>query len=558
MSNRHMPFRPPQIGPGLGMPPSSVWQNLERSAARFGEKTCLVFHDQPISYARVKTEAQWLAGFLQRECGVQRGDRVALYMHNCAQFVIAYYAILRADAMVVPINPMSVTAELERLSVDSGARVVLTAQPLFAQVEPLLDRCFRHVVVACYSDYMAAQSDLPVPAGFRSEPFGGDAAGVTLWREVLAKSIEPAPHLAQADDLCVLPYTSGTTGKPKGCTHRHRNVMHSLMSSASWFGTCADDCILAALPLFHVTGMQASMNLPIALGATFIVLPRWDRSAAATVIQRYRVNRWACVPAMMIDLLAGLEIERYDLTSLKSISGGGASMPEAVARQLKSRLGLEFIEGYGLSETMAPTHLNPEHRSKRQCVGIPIFDTDSRIVDPDDLRELPPGEVGEIVTRGPQVFEGYWNQPQASAECFVEIEGQRFFRTGDLGRTDEEGYFFFVDRLKRMINAGGFKVWPAEVEAELHAHPAIREAVVIASYDARRGEGVKAVVVLRPGSPGAVTADELESWARQRMAAYKVPRAWEFVEALPRSESGKVLWRALQERELAAGRGGER
>jgi fatty-acyl-CoA synthase len=478
-------------------------------------------------------------------------------MHNCAQFVIAYYAILRADAMVVPINPMSVTAELERLSVDSGASVVITAQPLFARVAPLLGRCLRRVVLACYSDYMAAQSDLPVPEGFRSEPLEVEAAGVTPWHEALAKSIEPAPHLAQADDLCVLPYTSGTTGQPKGCIHRHRNVMFSIMASASWFGTCAGDCLLAALPLFHVTGMQASMNLAIAVGATCIVLPRWDRSAAAAVIQRYRVNRWACAPAMMIDLLASPEIERYDLTSLKSVRGGGAPMPEAVARQLKSRLGLEFIEGYGLSETMAPTHLNPEHRPKRQCLGIPIFATDSRIVNPDDLRELPPGEVGEIVTSGPQVFEGYWNQPRASAECFVEIDGRRFFRTGDLGRTDEEGYFFFVDRLKRMINAGGFKVWPAEVESELHGHPAIREAVVIASYDARLGEGVKAVVVLRPGTVGAVTKDELESWAGQRMAAYKVPRAWEFVDALPRSESGKVLWRVLQERELAAGRGGE-
>ena len=231
-------------------------------------------------------------------------------------------------------------------------------------------------------------------------------------------------------------------------------------------------------------------------------------------------------------------------------------MPQAIAQKLKDSCGLTYMEGYGSTETMAPSHINPPDRPKQQCLGIPIFDTDSRVVDPDSLAELPPGETGEIVTHGPGVFDGYWMKPDATREAFVEIDGKRFLRTGDLGRTDEDGYFFMVDRLKRMINAAGFKVWPAEVEALLYAHPAVAEAVVIAQKDERRGETVKAVVVLKPTAREASATDIIE-WARKHMAAYKVPRIVEFVEQVPKSAAGKILWRVLQEREDAARGGGQ-
>jgi fatty-acyl-CoA synthase len=224
-------------------------------------------------------------------------------------------------------------------------------------------------------------------------------------------------------------------------------------------------------------------------------------------------------------------------------------MPKAIAEKLQRLCGLTYIEGYGLSETMAPSHINPPDRPKPQCLGLPIFDTDSRIVDPQTLVELAPGEVGEIVTMGPQVFDGYWHKDDANAECFIHVNGKRFFRTGDLGYVDADGYFFFVDRLKRMINAAGFKVWPAEVEAQLYAHPAIQEVAVIAKPDERRGETVKAVVVLRMEARGTATPEQLTEWARANMAAYKVPRFWAFVEHLPKSASGKILWRVLQEQE---------
>jgi fatty-acyl-CoA synthase len=363
--------------------------------------------------------------------------------------------------------------------------------------------------------------------------------------------MRPGPHLAGPDDLCVMPYTSGTTGRPKGCIHTHATVMSTVAIMAAWSGGHQDVVLLGTLPLFHVTGMQGSMNLPIYHGATTVLMTRWDRDTAAQLIERYRVEAWTNISTMAIDFLANPHLSRYDISSLRRIGGGGAAMPEAVARRLKELTGLDYIEGYGLSETIAPTHINPEHRPKQQCLGIPICNTEARVINPDTLEPLPAGEIGEIVSSGPQIFKGYWKSPHATADCFVDLDGKRFFRTGDLGRVDEDGYFFIVDRLKRMINASGYNVWPAEVEAIMYGHPDVQEACVIGSMDAHRGETVKALVVLKAGSRGRVSPEEIIGWCRSHMAAYKIPRAVEFVDSLPRSATGKVQWRQLQEREAA-------
>src|SRR5438552_2356826 len=295
--------------------------------------------------------------------------------------------------------------------------------------------------------------------------------------------------------------------------------------------------------------MQACMNAPLHTAATSVLLSRWDRDCAALQIARAGVTNWSAITTMLVDFLSNPQLERYDLSSLRVLGGGGAAMPEAVARRLEEVIGLPYVEGYGLSETMAPTHINPPHRPKRQCGGIPIFNTDARVLDPDSLAELGAGEVGEIVVHGPQVFKGYWRQDEATRQAFIEHDGKRFFRTGDLGYYDDEGYFFITDRLKRMINASGFKVWPAEVEAMLYAHPGIQEACVIGAPDGYRGETVKALIVPRPGAMGELRAEDIIEWARARMAAFKVPRVVEFVAELPKTATGKILWRELQEKE---------
>jgi fatty-acyl-CoA synthase len=318
-----------------------------------------------------------------------------------------------------------------------------------------------------------------------------------------------------------------------------------------WFGLTQDAVYLSALPYFHVTGMTGSLNGPLYIGATIVVLPRWNRDAAAAIIERYRVTVWQTISTALIDFLANPDLGGYDLSSLSVLRGGGAAMPEAICRKLKDLTGLDYVEGYGMTETMAATHLNPPRRPKAQCLGVPLFDVDARVIDPDTLRELPDGETGEIVMHGPQVMQGYWNNESATREAFITLDGRRFIRSGDLGRVDADGYFFMADRLKRMINAAGYKVWPAEVEALMYHHPAIEEVCVIAARDPRRGETVKAVVVLEAGHRGTITARQVIDWAHETMAAYKCPRIVEFVDALPKSGTGKVLWRELQRRQDA-------
>jgi fatty-acyl-CoA synthase len=552
MTKQHFKFWPDHAMLHLDSPATNVFYNLEVSARRHPNKPGLVYYDTPITYAELFDEAERIAGYLVQGCGVRKGDRVLLFMQNSPQFVIAYYGVLRANAVVVPLNPMYLTQEFLRSARDAGAGTVIVSQELYSRIEPLIGGPdLEQVIVAAYSDYLKAPTDLPVPDFIAAPRVEVSRPGVTLWRDALASGSSPGPLTAGPHDLAVMPYTSGTTGEAKGCMHTHRSTMHTLVANMHWFAVQPEMTLLAVAPFFHVTGMQGGMNSPIYNGNTVVLLPRWDRVAAAECVQRYRVASWTAVPTMIQDFFMNPSIDRYDLSSIRQLSGGGAAMPAAVAQRLQNR-GITYYEGYGLTETMAATHINPRGRPKRQCLGIPIYDVDSRVVDPVTLAELPAGETGEIVTHGPQVFSGYWNKPEATAQAFLEIDGKRFLRTGDLGRVDEDGYFFMVDRLKRMINASGFKVWPSEVESLMYQNPAVLEACVIGTMDAHRGETVKALVVPRPEWRDRIDEQTLIDWCRQNMAAYKVPRIIALVDALPKSGSGKIQWRELQERENAA------
>ena len=551
MQDRHYKHWPENLAKHLTLPETSLCYNLEVSATRYPNKPFVVFYGSTLSFGEFKRQVDALAGFLQSRCGVGKGDRVLLYMQNSPQFMIGYYAILRADAMVVPVNPMNLSEELGHVIVDSDAATALAGQELYPQIAPHLGKGVDHLIVAAYADYAAAPTDLKLPEAVAAPRRDFSGERVVLWQDAIAAGATPSAHTAGPDDLCVMPYTSGTTGKPKGCIHTHRTVMSTLIGGAAWFGTTTDATILGTLPMFHATAMQGVLNSPIFTGSTVVLMQRWDREVAAELMQRYRVTSWTNIATMAIDFLANPRLGDYDISSLRLIGGGGAAMPAAVAQKLLDLTGLEYIEGYGLSETIAPTHINPPQRPMKQCLGIPIFDTDSRIINPDTLREVGVGEVGEIVSHGPQVFKGYWKNPKATEEAFIEIDGKKFFRTGDLARMDEDGYFFMVDRLKRMINASGLKVWPAEVEAMMYAHPDIQEACVIGALDAYRGETVKAVVVLKAASRGRVRAEDIIEWCKTHMAAYKYPRIVEFVDSLPKSATGKVMWRSLQEQETA-------
>lgn len=548
MNTEHYPHWPAGLPHTLTPPQTSVYANLAISALRYPDKPALDFYGRRLSYRELQAEVDALAGHLQQACGVQRGDRVLLQMQNCPQFVIAFYAILRADAVIVPVNPMLLRDELRHAVDDSGATVALCAQELLPELSPLLEAgLLGKIIVACYADYLSDAKE-GLPDWLLTQRVAHDDARIMHWVDAVGRQLAPAPHLAGPDDLACLLYTSGTTGHPKACMHKHRSLMFNAISGALWAGgASADHVVLLSLPLFHVTGMQISMNASIYTGATLIMMARWDRDQAGRLITQHKVSSWTCIPTMMIDFLSNPNLSDYDISSLRRVSGGGAAMPAAIAQKLLDLTGLRYMEGYGLTETIATSHSNPVQRLKQQCLGIPIFNVDSRVIDPVSLEELPPNQVGEIIIHGPQVFAGYWRDEQKTREAFVLIDGKSFFRTGDLGYRDDEGFFFFTDRLKRMINASGYKVWPAEVESMMYRHPDVQECCIIAAKDDYRGETVKAVVVKKPGST--LTADDLMDWAREHMAAYKVPRIVSFADALPKSATGKVQWRQLQESE---------
>jgi fatty-acyl-CoA synthase len=556
----HFAHWPPGLPRHLTLPKTHLFYNAQVAATRYPDKPFVVFYDTPLTFAEFRHDAERIAGWLQREAHVQPGDRVLLDMQNSPQWLLAYYGILRADAVVVPINPMNRTEELRHYVTDTGASVAFVAQDLLPEIQPLLGQFgsdalgLRRIVVATYSDWLRAPSDMAVPAFVAAPAIALECEGLIAWRDVIQASLKPGPMCAGPEDLAVMPYTSGTTGQPKGCMHTHASVMCTAVTSAQWLGRTQDAVALSVLPLFHVTGMVGGMNSLLFVGATNVLLPRWDRDAAAQCIARYRITTWQTTTTMVIDFLANPNLGEYDLSSLVSIRGGGAAMPPAVSEKLKLITGLDFIEGYGMTETMAGGTVNPPHRPKPQCLGIPTFDVDARVVDPVTLSELPQGEAGEIVLHGPHLMQGYWRQPDATRAAFIELDGKRFLHTGDLGRVDGDGYLFMTDRLKRMINAAGYKVWPAEVEALMYRHPAIEEVCVIGALDARRGETVKALIVLRSEHRGRVTVREIIDWAHAHMAIYKIPRLVEFVDALPKSGSGKLMWRALQDRQAALDR----
>lgn len=544
MNVSHFKHWPQGLPYTLTIPSTSVYTNLLISALRFPDKTAIRFFNNSITYQQLKQEVDYIAGFLQQVLKIKKGDRVLLQMQNSPQFVIAYYAILRADAVVVPVNPMLLEDELNYIAGNSESSMLICAQDTLTRYTNLIGNSLEKVLVCCYSDYIS--NNTLVPEWLLSNRINFNNKQVFYWNDVVNEHLTPIEHTASSEDLACLPYTSGTTGNPKGCMHTHKSLMYNTINGAQWAGgVSADHVTLSSLPFFHVSGMQISMNAIIYSGSTMILMPRWDRELAGHLITKYKVTSWPCISTMVIDFLSNPNADKFDISNLRRISGGGAPMPTAIAQKLLDLTGLRYMEGYGLSETIGATHTNPLHICKQQCLGIPTFDVDSRIVDPETLQELGNNEVGEIIINGPQVFNGYWKDQEKTMQSFVELDGKMFFRTGDLGYKDSDGFFFFTDRLKRMINAGGLKVWPNEIESILYKNTNVAECCVIAAKDSYRGETVKALIVAK----NQINETELINWCRNNMATYKVPRIIEFVDSLPKSATGKIMWKQLQDKE---------
>jgi len=547
VNNNHYRFWPARIPHELVYPRVPLFEFLDTSARRYPESDAVVYYGTRINYLSLLIAVEKLAGALHG-MGVRKGDRVALYLQNSPHYMISFFGVMRANAVVVPVNPMLTERELKFLLEDSGAAVLITTSDLYPRAVGLKGKTLREIIVGDYTDYLPESPAIPVPSGMAAR--GGISGGAILWQDLLAQENQPAPTVEVGPgDLAMLPYTSGSTGIPKGCMHTHATIISNTVSSAVWHSVVAGSTVLATLPLFHVTGLIHSMLAPIYAGGTVVLLSRWDREAAITAIEKYRCSLWTNITTMVVDLLNHPDIARRDLSSLAVIGGGGAPMPGPVAQKLLELTGLRYLEGYGMTETISQTHINPPDRPKLQCIGIPDFGVDARIIDLESGEELPPGNEGELIVSGPEIMAGYWNRPGDNIDAFIEKDGRRFLRTGDICRMDDEGYFYIVDRSKRMINAAGFKVWPTEVEAVLYGHPAISEVCVVGTPDPVRVENVKAFIVLRDQYRGKVTDGEIIAWAKENMAAYRYPRIVQFVDQLPKSGTGKILWRELQQME---------
>jgi long-chain acyl-CoA synthetase len=476
--------------------------------------------------------------------GVRAGDRVALYLQNVPQFVIGMLATWKAGGIAVPVNPMNRARELEAVLSDSGTRVLVCLESLYRDV---VAATTHHAVVVTTSelDYRA-RDDQRVFAGIERLDHPG-AQDMTALIERHRGQV-PADVTFGPDDTAFLTYTSGTTGPPKGAMNTHGNVVFNSQAYRQWCRLGPDDVVLGVAPLFHITGLIAGVTTALLLGAPLVLAYRFEPSVMLETIRDERATFTVGSITVFIALMNAPDAERDALASLTKIWSGGAPIPPSTVKAFQAQFGQYIHNIYGLTETTSPSHGVPsgatapvDDASGALSVGVPVYNTVVRIAG-DDGQDLPPGEVGEIVTSGPMVVPGYWNKPEETAHA---LPGGAL-HTGDVGYMDAAGWFYIVDRKKDQINAGGYKVWPREVEDVLYQHEAVREAAVVGVPDAYRGETVKAYVSLRPGRTA--TPEELIAFCREQMAAYKYPRQVEFLDELPKTVSGKLLRRELRDR----------
>ena len=482
-----------------------------------------------------------------RDLGVGQGDRVVLYLQNVPQFVIGMLATWKAGGVAVPVNPMYRSRELEAVLNDSGARVLVCLESLYRDVAAGVvgDTGVTAVVTTSELDYRARDDQRVFAGAERIDREGAHDMAALIERH---RGQVPADVTFGPDDTAFLTYTSGTTGPPKGAMNTHRNVVFNSQAYRQWCRLGPDDVVLGVAPLFHITGLIAGVTTSLLLGAPLVLAYRFEPSMMLQTIRDERPTFTIGSITVFIALMNAPNADRDALASLTKTWSGGAPIPPSTVKAFQAQFGQYIHNAYGLTETTSPSHLVPsgatapvDDASGALSVGVPVFNTVVRIVG-DDGQDLPPGEVGEIVTTGPQVVAGYWNKPEETQNA---IPGGAL-HTGDVGYMDAQGWFYIVDRKKDQINAGGYKVWPREVEDVLFEHEAVREAAVVGVPDEYRGETVKGFVSLKAGKT--VTEEELIAFCKKRLAAYKYPRSIEFLDEVPKTVTGKFLRRELRNR----------
>jgi len=514
--------------------------------ARGGDGPLVYYFDRSLSAAECDRMSDALAVALQQR-GVETGDRIAVYMQNIPQVLLAVLAAWKCGAVVVPCNPMLRERELVKVLSGSGCRVLLCQEDVYAEAAQgaLPSTAVQHTITTSPLEFLD-------PAAPRPPMLSGvtrlRAAQTADLLELIAQHAGQKPRAAEltGDDVAFMVYTSGTTGDPKGAMNTHRNVVFATSVYERWIGLTRADRILGLAPLFHVTGLIGHVTLSILTGAPLILFYRFDLNEACRLTAAHRATFAVSAITAFIALLNSDAMGKHDLSSLTKLYTGGAPTPASVLTDWHTRTGVRIQPMYGLTEATSPTHMTPhgaippiDPHTGAMSVGVPVFNTHVKVLT-DAGYEAAPREIGEFVIAGPQIVPGYWQKPKETAQA-LRADG---LRTGDVGFMDEQGWFYLVDRSKDMIVASGFKVWPREVEEVLYQHPAVREAAVVGMPDAYRGETIKAVISLKPGQT--VTAEEIRAFARERMAAYKYPRVVEIIDDLPKTTSGKIMRRLLQ------------
>lgn len=538
-------------------PPGPVFQFLENAAAKYPDRACTIFKGAVITYKEMNAITDRIAAALVA-MGVKKGDRVGIFMPNTPQFVMAYFGILKAGGVVVATNPLYTPPEIEHQANDSGVEIMFVMTNFYKTIKAAQPKTkIKKLIVTNLKEYLPPLLRVlftlakEKKGGFRIE--GGLAEGDIWFQDLLAKYANaPRPHVeVGSDDLALFQYSGGTTGISKAAMAMHRNIVANTLQISSWMTGLVEggETVLMAIPLFHVYGMVAGMLFAMRAAATMVMIPNpRDLHDVLTSIQKYRPTIFPGVPALYngINNHPDVKAGKYNLSSIKACISGSAPLLRETKETFEKLSGGKVFEGYGMSEAPTATHCNPLNGvNKTGSVGMPLPDVDCKIISLDDGEtEMPVGEIGEIVIHGPQVMKGYHNMPTETANTLRTLkDGKVWLFTGDIGRMDEDGYFYIVDRKKELIKPGGYQVWPREVEEVLAAHPKVLEVGVAGIPDPYRGETVKAWIVLKPGET--VTEEELKAFCKERLAAYKVPTHYEFRSELPKTTVGKILRREL-------------
>jgi long-chain acyl-CoA synthetase len=537
---------------------------LDEATRRYGTNIAVEYYGTRMSYLQLSSLVDRFARALV-QLGVKRGDKISLCLPNVPQFPIAFYGALKAGAVVVPTNPLYTPPELEHQLNDSGATVIVMLDQFYATLAAVRERTpIQHVVLADVADYfpplLAVAYHVRESLQERGKPKMDMRAlradpHVHQFKSLVSQSarrqgieVFALPEPAKPDDLAVLQYTGGTTGVAKGAMLSHRNLLANAIQAWAWNEQPAGSkhTSLCIAPFFHVYGLTVGMNMTVFNGSTLVLLPRFTVKDTIKAIEKYKPDLFPGVPTLYLALAREVEQHKHDLSSVKVCISGSAPLPLEVQQRFEKVSGGKVVEGYGLTEASPVTHCNPVFGERRiGTIGLPMSSTDSAIIDPETSQFLPPGEQGEIVVRGPQVMQGYWQRPDETAKVLRD----GWLRTGDLGTMSEDGYFTIVDRAKDVIIAGGMKIFPRDVEEVLYQHPKVLEATVVGIPDEYRGETVRAYIVMKPGET--LTADELREFCHERLAPFKVPKQFVFRDSLPKSVIGKVLRRELKQEAIA-------